>query len=414
LTSTPETDHRVSPLALMRDGNYRRLWIAGGFVGTIRWLELLAVGIFVFDVTGSAFQTSLITFFRFLPMILLGAVFGAIAERMNRRTLMLIACGLLTLVTALLAALAMAKAVAVWHLAIGVFLGGAVHTSEFPVRRTMLGEIAGPDRAKPALALDSLTNNGTRLLGPVGGGVIYQYVGLHGAYLLCTALYAISFLLVLRVAYQSTAQPSAAPSHYLTNIIEGVRFIRRQRMVVGALLVTIIVNMFVTPFTALVPVIGRDGLALSPSLVGVLASAEGIGALAGAMLVIWLQPRNFPRTYLVGSFIFFAGVLLFAGSGSFLFALTVLILAGFGHAGFSTTQSGIMFSAATPQMRSRVLGVLATSIGAGPIGVLNLGLMAEWLGPSLAIAVMTCEGLLLLAIVALIFPEIYRGGGDQR
>ena len=74
-----------------------------------------------------------------------------------------------------------------------------------------------------------------------------------------------------------------------------------QRMVVGALLVTIIVNMFVTPFTALVPVIGRDGLALSPSLVGVLASAEGIGALAGAMLVIWLQPRNFPRTYLVGS-----------------------------------------------------------------------------------------------------------------
>jgi len=396
----------------MRDGNYRRLWIAGGFVGTIRWLELLAVGIFVFDVTGSAFQTSLITFFRFLPMILLGAVFGAMAERMNRRTLMLIAVGTLTVVTALLAALALAKLIAVWHLAIGVFLGGAVHTSEFPVRRTMLGEIAGPDRAKPALALDSLTNNGTRLLGPVGGGVIYQYVGLHGAYLFCAVLYAISFLLVLRVAYRSTAQPSAAPSHYLTNIIEGVRFIRRQRMVVGALLVTIIVNMFVTPFTALVPVIGRDGLSLSPSLVGVLASAEGIGALTGALLVIWLQPRNFPRTYLVGSFIFFAGVLLFAGSGSFVPALALLILAGLGHAGFSTTQSGIMFSAATPQMRSRVLGVLATSIGAGPIGVLNLGLMAEWLGPPLAIAVMTGEGLVLLVVVAVVYPEIYRGRGD--
>ena len=398
----------------MRDGNYRRLWIAGGFVGVIRWLELLAISVYVFDVTGSAFQTALMTFFRLLPMILLGAVFGAIAERMNRRTLMLIALGLLAVVTALLAAFAMFELVAVWHLAVAVFLGGAVHTSEFPVRRTMLGEIAGPERAQPALALDSLTNNGTRLLGPVGGGVLYQYVGLDGAYLLCAALYAIGFVLVLRVTYRSSAQPSAPASHYLTNIVEGVRFIRRQRMIVGALLITILVNMFAVPFTALVPVIGRDDLALTPSLVGVLASAEGIGALIGAVLVIWLQPRNFPRTYLVGSFVFFAGVLLFAGSGSFTVALAVLIFAGLGHAGFSTTQSGIMFSAATPQMRSRVLGVLATSIGAGPVGVLNLGLMAELMDPSLAIAVMAGEGVVLLLVITLIYPEIYRGPGDQR
>jgi hypothetical protein len=65
-------------------------------------------------------------------------------------------------------------------------------------------------------------------------------------------------------------------------------------------------------------------------------------------------------------------------------------------------------------MRSRVLGVLATSIGAGPLGVLNLGFMAEWLGSSLAIAIMTAEGIVLLAIVALIYPEIFRGRGDQR
>lgn len=396
----------------MRDGNYRRLWITGGFVGVIRWLELLAVSVYVYDITGSAFQTALMTFFRFLPMILLGAVFGAIAERMNRRTLMLIALGLLAVTTTVLAVLAFAKLIAVWHLAVAVFLGGAVHTSEFPVRRTMLGEIAGAGRGQPALALDSLTNNGTRLLGPVGGGVLYQYVGLYGAYVLCAVLYAVGFILVLRVAYRSSAQPSAAPSHYLTNIVEGLRFIRRQRMIVGALLITVIVNMFAVPFTALVPVIGRDDLSLSPSLIGVLASAEGIGALIGALLVIWLQPRNFPRTYLIGAFVFFAGVVLFAGSGGFVHALIVLIVAGLGHAGFSTTQSGIMFSAATPQMRSRVLGVLATSIGAGPIGVLNLGFMAEWLGSSMAIAVMTAEGLLLLVIVAAVYPEIYRGRND--
>ena len=98
---------RVKPIDLFRDGNYRRLWLTGGFVGIIRWLELLAISVYVFEVTGSAFQTALMTFFRFLPMVLLGAAIGGFAERVNRRLLMLAAIGAQCGVTAVLGVLAL-------------------------------------------------------------------------------------------------------------------------------------------------------------------------------------------------------------------------------------------------------------------------------------------------------------------
>lgn len=399
---------RVHPLDLARDPNYRRLWLAGACTGVVRWLELLTASIFVYEVTGSAFQTALITFFRFLPMVLFGAVVGALAERLNRKTFMLVMLAIMSVATGLIFLSAATGHLAPWQAAASIFLGGVIFTTEFPVRRTMMGEIAGPERAGAALVFDSVTNSATRLIGPLGGGILYDQVGIEGAYLLCLALYVLAFLMALRVQYTADSQ-STARSKYLTNIVEGLQFIKRQRMIVGALLVTVFTNMFAVPFASMIPVIGKETMQLSASLIGILASAEGIGAMVGTLIIAWLQPRNLPRTYTVGTVIFMAGVLSFALMDDFAFAVAVLIATGLGHAGFSACQSAIMFGAATPEMRSRVLGVLATCIGAGPLGVLNLGMLASWLGAGLGVAVMAAEGLVLMALVAVIWPELYRG-----
>lgn len=398
---------RVRPIDLARDPNYRRLWLAGGCTGVVRWLELLVASIFVYEITNSAFQTALISFFRFLPMVLFGAMVGALAERLNRRTLMLAILGSLTAITTLIWLSAYTGNLTTWQAALSIFLGGLVFTAEFPVRRTMMGEIAGPKRAGAALVFDSVTNSTTRLIGPLGGGILYDQVGIAGAYLLCVILYAAAFLMMLRVRYTADSQP-VARTKYLTNIVEGLRFIRRQRMIVGALFVTVFTNMFAVPFAAMIPVIGKEKMELSASLIGILASAEGIGAMIGTLVIAAVQPRNLPRTYFLGTTFFMLGVLCFATLDSFALAVTVLILTGLGHAGFSASQSAIMFGAATPEMRSRVLGVLATCIGAGPLGVLNLGLLATWFGATWGLIIMTLEGLVLMAVVAVIWPELYR------
>lgn len=399
---------RVSPLELARDPNYRRLWLVGACTGVVRWLELLAASIFVYEVTDSAFQTALITFFRFLPMVLLGAVVGALAERVNRKTFMMAALALLTVVTGLIWVSAVTGHLTPWQAALSIFLGGVLFTTEFPVRRTMMGEIAGPKRAGAALVFDSVTNSATRLIGPLGGGIIYDQVGIHGAYLLCLALYILAMLMAVRVRYTAESQQTVR-SKYLTNIVEGLQFIRRQRMIVGALLVTVLTNMFAVPFASMIPVIGKETMQVSASLIGILAASEGVGAMIGTLVIAWLQPQNLPRTYVFGTVFFMAGVLWFATLDSYTLAVAVLIVTGLGHAGFSACQSAIMFGAATPEMRSRVLGVLATCIGAGPLGVLNLGFLAAWLGANWGVVVMAAEGLVLMAVVAVIWPELYRG-----
>jgi MFS family permease len=399
---------RVRPMELAREPNYRRLWLAGACTGVVRWLELLTASIFVYELTGSAFQTALISFFRFLPMVLFSAMVGALAERLNRKRLMLGILAILCVVMAIIFTSAATGHLTMWQAALSIFLGGLVFTAEFSVRRTMMGEIAGPKRSGAALVFDSVTNSTTRLIGPLGGGIIYDQVGIHGAYFLCLLLYAVAFLMVLRVQYRADSQPTTR-SKYLTNIVEGIQYIKRQRMIVGALLVTVFTNMFAVPFAAMIPVIGKETMQLNASLIGILASAEGVGAMVGTLIIAWWQPQHMARTYFLGTIFFMAGVLWFSTLNSFTIAVVVLIATGLGHAGFSACQSAIMFGAATPEMRSRVLGVLATCIGAGPLGVLNLGFLASWLGAGWGVTVMTAEGLVLMAIVAVIWPELYRG-----
>jgi MFS family permease len=399
---------RVSPLELAGDPNYRRLWLVGACTGVVRWLELLAASIFVYEVTDSAFLTALITFFRFLPMVLLGAAVGALAERVNRKTFMMAALALLTVVTGLIWLSAATGHLTPWQAALSIFLGGVLFTTEFPVRRTMMGEIAGPTRAGAALLFDSVTNSATRLIGPLGGGILYDQVGIQGAYLLCVALYILAMLMAIRVRYTADSQPTIR-SKYLTNIVEGLQFIRRQRIIVAALMVTVFTNMFAVPFAAMIPVIGKETMHISASLIGILAAVEGLGAMVGTMVIAWLQPQNLPRTYTFGTIFFMAGVLWFATLDSYALAVAVLIVTGLGHAGFSACQSAIMFGAATPEMRSRVLGVLATCIGAAPLGVLNLGFLAAWLGAGPGVVVMAAEGLVLMALVVAFRPELYRG-----
>ncbi len=140
---------------------FRRLWIIGALSGTVRWLEMLAIGIYVFNTTGSPLQVALLTFVRMVPMALFGAPVGAIAERINRKLLLAIGLAALTASSATLGVLMIVGAIELWHIALGAFLNGVVWTSEFPVRRNMLGEIAGMDRIGAAMGIDSATNNAT-------------------------------------------------------------------------------------------------------------------------------------------------------------------------------------------------------------------------------------------------------------
>jgi len=395
-------------ITLLADGSFRRVWATGGLVGVLRWLELLAISVFVLQQTGSPSMVALFTFIRLAPLFLLGALAGAVADRCQRKTLLLIGLVVLALASTVLGFLALAGRLELWHVALGAGLNGVYWSAEFPVRRTMLCEIAGPAQLGRAMAMEAATSNATRMLGPALGGFLFQFVGLHGVFFLGTALYAAGVLLIWPLRYQRTG-PERARWTMLEALREGWQVVRSRRLIVAVLAVTVIVNMWGFAYITMVPVIGEQVLGLAAFPIGVLASAEGLGALIGAFAVgLYGKPPAYTRIYLYSSYVFLAGVLGFALSTWFTLSLVLMLICGLGIAGFAVMQSTILFLAAPPEVRSRVMGVLTVSIGAGPIGMLHVGFLADWLGAGTAVAIIAIEGLIALRLAALLWPEMRR------
>ncbi len=396
----------IGPFALIGNVAFRRVWVSGALSNVHRWLEILAVGVWVFDLTGSAFDVTLMFVLRFLPLMLFGALAGSLAERFDRRVLVMAGLCVLAASSTTLGVLAAFDELKFWHVVLGAFLNGMVWAGEMPLRRTMLGDIAGDGRVAQAMGFDTATNNATRMLGPVAGGALLEGIGISGAFFAGTALNLLSLVLMARVRIDDLARSGPRPAGLFSALREGFRYIRTHRPLVATLAVTVIFNVWGFPMTSMVPVIGKEGLGLSAFPVGVLQSAEGLGALLGALAIAWLgRAVWFRRIYIFGVASYMVCAIVFAASPWFLLSGTILVAAGVGGACFATMQATLTYLGASPEMRNRAMGALTICIGTGPIGFLHMGLLAEWLGAYTAVTVVAVEGLVMLALALIVWPE---------
>jgi hypothetical protein len=170
--------------------------------------------------------------------------------------------------------------------------------------------------------------------------------------------------------------------------------VRRDRRLIGTLVVTVIYNTFGWPFTSMIPVIGQDNLGLGAAGIGLLASMDGVGAFCGAVAIaLFAKPAIFARLYVGGVFAYLLMLPVFALAPGPLLAGTVLLTTGLANAGFSIMQATLVYLAAPPEMRSRIYGVLSVCIGVGMIGFIHLGLLAGLIGASWATVTIGVEGI---------------------
>ena len=172
---------------------------------------------------------------------------------------------------------------------------------------------------------------------------------------------------------------------------------RANRRLPAILAVTVVFNIFGWPFTSMIPVIGRDQLALGPEGVGLLTSIDGVGAFAGALVLAWrLAPRFHAAGYVGGVALYQAALIAFALAPGVVPASVALLLTGLAGGAFATLQATLVYLAAPIEMRSRIMGVLSVCIGTGPIGFLWLGWLADRIGAPEATAITGALGLVLL------------------
>lgn len=398
--------------SLFARADFIAIWGAGVFGSAVHWAELLVVGVYTQQQTHSPFLVAAMMFATMVPGALFGVLTGALAERVDRRLLLLAGLAFMGVLAAAMGWLAVSGRLALWHVACATFLGGMAWTIDYPVRRTLLGDIVGPGLYATGLTFDIATGTAMMFLGPILGGYLLRDVGMPGFYLTSAACFAGAFLCVATLRFRSETAV-VTRDRILRVIVDGLRHLQHNPPVAGVLVVTVLLNFFGYSFVSMVPVIGAEKLALGPVAVGLLMSMEGAGALAGLLLLtIYAAPRYYMRLFVGGAVSLLFTILVFSSLPWFWPCLLVLLVGGIGEAGFAAMQATILFEATPPAMRRRIMGILVMCIGAGPLGMLHTGVLAEWLGADVAIRVTAVEGLVCLTLALWIWPALRKPSAD--
>ncbi len=393
-------------LAVLRNSDFRLLWLAGGADNSGRWMETVVMALLMLDIGGSALQVALLFAFRWTPMLLFALVSGMVADRANRRLVMIVARGVSVVVTAVLLVLVASDGARPEHLFVASLLLGWLYVLEFPSRRSFIYELVGSGELVGAMSMETITTTIGRLLGPLAAGFIVGQIGFTVAFATLLALYSLAFVFVMLVKTRLPARASGGFALWAT-AKTGFGYAFRNPVVRAVLLGTIIFNALAFSVESLFPVVAKDHLEVGPELTGVLISAQSFGTL-GAALAIGMIPnlRYHGRVFCFGMLIQLVSLVLFSLSPWYPVSFALLLISGLGAAGFSTMQSTIIMLSSPPEIRGAALGVLGQCIGVAAVGGVVVGFVADYLSAQAAVALSTGLGLVLLIPVILFTPLV--------
>jgi len=324
---------------------------------------------------------------------LLGLALGAVATRLSRRTVLIATHALLLATSLVLLMLSLLDLLEVWHLALASFINGVVWAGDMPMRRSLIGDIAGHARLVRAMSLDAVASNAFRLVGPGLGGLLLAHGGLT-AVLTFTTVFYLPVLVALAGLSHQAVMPDASRPALRDLLVRGFRAARESPRLRATLWVTILFNLFAWPVMSMVPVIGQVRLSLDAQSVGLLASVDGVGSLLGALVLTSFAGRLRQGQLYVGSVLLFLALQIALGwSWNTWLTAGVLLAIGIAQSGFAVMQSTLVYATAPADRRPEALGLVTMCIGVAPLGFLAMGWLAERLGAPMAATVTGLCGL---------------------
>jgi MFS family permease len=395
-------------LALLRNADFTR-YIAARFLGSIAvQMQTVAVGWQIYEVTRRPLDLGLIGLSQFLPFVLLILPAGHFADTRDRRRI-LVACYVLLLLCALLLlAFAWRGLHSAWPVFGAMTLFGVARAFAMPASQALLPNLVERRHFGKAVALNSSLWQVSTIVGPALGGLLYL-AGATTVYATVATLLAIS-LVMLATLRRGAANDAASAAPLDRNaLLEGLRFVRGRRPVLGAISLDLFAVLF-GGATALLPVYAADVLHVGPSGLGWLRAAPGVGAaLTGLVLSVHPVTQRVGRWMFGGVILFGLATLVFGVSTSFWISLAALTVLGAGDM-VSVYIRHLLVQLETPDdIRGRVSAVNAVFIGASnELGEFESGLVAALLGAVPAVIVGGSATLLVALAWTRLFPELWR------
>jgi len=371
-------------LRALRSRNYR-LFVAGQSVSLVgTWMQQVAMSWLVYRLTGSALLLGVVGFTSQIPTFLIASFAGVLADRWDRRRLLIVTQSLAMTQAILLAAIVLTETVQVWQIILLSLVLGIVNAFDIPTRQAFVVEMVDyREDLSNAIALNSSMVNAARLIGPSIAGILVASVG-EGV---CFILNAVSYLAVIVALAAMCINPDAHPPrqkrHILHELHEGVVYAFGFKPIRSLLLLVALISLMGMPYAVLVPVFAKEILHGGAHTFGFLMTASGCGALMGTFYLASRKSVLGLERVIVKAIVLFAvGIAIFAVSDYFVLSLAALACAGFGMITVVASSNTVLQTILEEDKRGRVMSFFTMSfMGMIPFGSLSAGALADWIGP---------------------------------
>ena len=358
-----------------------RLYWTGLFLSNVgTWMQITAVNWLIYKITRSPLQLGMNGLFRALPSIGLGVISGTIADRYDRKKLMLTTQCLLGVLALLLGVLDHSENIQLWQIYAVTFLSAVVATCDGPARQALFPSLVPAPVLPNAVALNAVLMKAPALIGPTLAGIVINFMGTHGAFY-CNGASYLCVVVALLLMRTPTTPASREEKRFGSETIAGFKYVYSQKIILGVIIMEATTSIFGLD-NAMLTIFASDVLRVGAHGFGMLQSARGIGAVIGSSLFISMGQRPFQGNILLGSsMVYGICFALFGLSNSFTLSLILLAWVGAADAIWSAARSTILQWTAPNAMRGRVMGLFQiASRGLNPLGQVETGLVVPLIG----------------------------------
>lgn len=391
--------------------NYRRFFVGQLISLSGTWMQTVAAIWVILTLTDSGVAVGLTTALQFLPMLLLGAWGGLLADRIPKRRLLMTTQALMAIPAAFLFGVTAAGVVTPWMVYLAVFAFGSLNAIDNPTRQSFVIEMVGPDRVVNAVSLNSVLVQAARIVGPAVAGLLIATVGVVA----CFGLNAFTFVAMILALWRmdpNRLQAAPVAEREPGAIRAGLRYVRRTPELLVPLALMGLVGTLGFNFQVVLPLLAKFSFESGAMTYAALVSAMAVGSIVGA-LVNGHRGRTGPRLIAGGALAFGLSALLAAAMPSLALEIVMLALLGAAAVTFAATINSTLQLAVTPEMRGRVMALYSVVfLGSTPIGAPLTGWLAESYDPRVTLVLAGVSGLAAAWAAHICFAKIRGRHGE--
>jgi MFS family permease len=388
VAAAPRQSKFQDTIRSLRHRNFQ-LFFSGQIISLVgTWMDMVAEAWLVYRLTGSSLLLGTVTFAGQLPVLLISPFAGLVADRLNRRKIVITTQFASMIIAGILAGLTLSKHVTVEQVIILAALMGVVNAFDIPARQSFLVEMVGREDLMNAIALNSSMFNAARIIGPSIAGILVASFGEGWCFFANSVSYiaVIAGLLLMKVPARPRAAESVSPFEH---IAEGFRFVRHAGPIRALLLLVGLVSLVAMPYAVLMPVFAAKILHGNARTLGILMTSAGLGALIGALMLASRRGvRGLSRIVSIACAAFGLALILFSFSHWWILSAVLLIPVGFSVMTQMGSTNTLIQSMVPDRLRGRTMAVYSMMfLGVAPFGALLSGWSADRIGAPHTLAI---------------------------